>query len=442
MQTSHQIERMQVEDAHRRELASEAKRAEILQQTNEALAQLTAIGQDITTHLDAELIFAALNQQVRHLFELDVFTIYVLDASGENLHSVLRMQQGQVCAQHSVSIHHLSAYTACCARERRELIINLDPQEPVQANFIPDSLPTFSALFAPLILADRVLGVMTIQSARPHAYAYGAREQMIFRILCAYTAIALSNADAHSKLASAHRQVVDTQKQMVMQEKMAGLGTLTAGVAHEINNPTNFVHVAAQNQRVDLLEFQEYVMALLDVDDAPQVVQGFTQRFAKLAENVSTMLNGTERLKGIVKDLRSFTRLDEAEKKSVALADCLYSTLNLVRTSWLEKVDFVCEFASVAAIECWPALLNQVFMNLLVNGCQAIEEQRQKNAGAAAGRMCIRLYQQVETVVIEFEDNGIGIEENVLERILEPFFHHQTSRCRDRTRTVDCVGDY
>jgi signal transduction histidine kinase len=229
----------------------------------------------------------------------------------------------------------------------------------------------------------------------------------------------------------------ETQQQMLLQEKMAGLGTLTAGVAHQINNPTNFVHVSAQIQQIDIAEFEQFVAELIEADGAdgaPEVLAAFRQRFAKLSKNVSTMLSGTERIIGIVKDLRSFTRQGESARKFVRLSECLLSTVNLVRTIWLEKVEFITEFTDDPELECWPALLNQVFMNLLLNGCQAIEEkharaaledgQQDEEPSGQRGKLWLRLHLNParDALMIVFEDNGTGIDAAIQARIMEPFF--------------------
>lgn len=213
-----------------------------------------------------------------------------------------------------------------------------------------------------------------------------------------------------------------TQQQLLEQEKMAGLGTLTAGIAHEINNPINFTHVAAQNFRIDLAEFQKFVAELVEADEAPEILLAFAARFSKLSAHVATMLNGTERIKTIVKDLRTFSRLDQTEKNTVRLSDCLISTLNLVRTGWQEKVEFDTEFIDDPQIECWPALLNQVFMNLLVNGCQAIAERQLQNTSLVPGHVQVRMRCKDDAAVISFTDNGIGIPPEVQAHIMEPFY--------------------
>jgi signal transduction histidine kinase len=415
MQLHRQTEQARHEAEHLRQLArAHSERAEVLQQTSETLSHLSAVGQEITAQLDANRVFDILNQHIHHLLKVNILALYQLDASGTTLHRSFTVVNGQLPAPGSVAMSSPCDQAALCARERREIVIDNDTQASNPDFWIKDLPQPASALFAPLSVGTELLGVMTTQSYQSHAY--GEREQLVFRTLCAYTAIALANARAHDQLSQAHLSLQKTQQQLLLQEKMAGLGTLTAGVAHEINNPTHFVHVAAQNQQVKLAEFEQFIDSIVKEGADPEIVQVFADHFATLAANLKIMLNGTERIKGIVKDLRSFTRLDEAEKKAVRLSGCLNSTLNLVRTSWLEKVEFVTEFINDPEIECWPALLNQVFMNLLVNGCQAIEET------GGPGKLVLRLFQQGSELLVEIEDSGIGVPPEIQARIMEPFY--------------------
>lgn len=419
MQATHQTERARVLDAHRRELASEARRAELFQQTSTTLEQLGAIGQEITAHLDMAGVFDVLNRQVHLMFDVNIFYIFLPDFEKQHFYLAFGIKNGAAMTAINVPMSELQFDTALCAFERRQILRDHDPSQ-VDPRTVDGSQPSATRLFAPLCLADRLLGVMSVQTFR--RYAYRSREQLIFRSLCSYAAIALSNADAHGKLARAHQQLLESQQQLVSQGKMAGLGSLTAGVAHEINNPTNFVHVAAQNQMVEVQEFKDYVAQLIEEDNAQQVLQGFNTRFASLTANIHTMLNGTERIKGIVRDLRSFTRLDEAEKKSQPISACLYSTLNLVRSSWQDKVEFHIALHDDPILACWPSLLNQVFMNIAVNACQAIQEKRQQKKLPTRGCLMIDVHSVDAWAEISFRDDGIGMSQKTQQRIMEPFF--------------------
>ncbi|MYM70180.1 diguanylate cyclase [Pseudoduganella sp. FT55W] len=206
MQVQYQTERAQTEGEHHRQLAAaEAQRAEVLQQTSATLEHLSAIGQEITAHLDAAAVFRALDRHVHGLLDATHFSIFLLEPDGETLVCTFGIEAGTPLPPLRVPLSSASANSARCVRERREILIELD-EEGVTPHLIPGTLPTLSLLFAPLRVGDRVLGAMTVQSLQAHSY--GERERLIFRTLCAYGAIALDNA-------SAYRQVAATQEQLL-----------------------------------------------------------------------------------------------------------------------------------------------------------------------------------------------------------------------------------
>ncbi len=393
------------------------------------ILKLGEIGQELTSTLDTEQAFARVCRQVSARLDATVFSIGIYEEAAEQIVFVYEIENGNrqpPMRQPMAGRDHPAVW---CVREQREL---LAASQAALCKLLGSTYPNRkmeTVVYLPLMIKQQVIGCLSVQS--PKRNAYGKDQLEFVRVLASYTAIALSNsiahgdlAQAHGDLATTHRLLLETQQQMVLKEKMAGLGTLTAGVAHEINNPTNFVHVAAQNQRNDLAAFQKFLTGLIEEDEADGILPALNVHFSRLSGNVSTMLNGTERIKGIVKDLRSFTRLDEAEKKSVHLSECLLSTLNLVRTGWHDKVEFVTEFGYDPEIECWPALLNQVFMNLLINACQAIAEKQRQHPTPLLGKLTIWLRHEPEkdAIAIIFEDNGIGMNDAVAARILEPFF--------------------
>ncbi len=206
MQVQYQTERAQTEGEHHRQLAAaEAQRAEVLQQTSATLEHLSAIGQEITAHLDAAAVFRALDRHVHGLLDATHFSIFLLQPDGESLVCEFGIEAGTPLPRVRIEAADPSANTARCLRERREILVELD-EEGITPNLIPGTLPTQSLLFAPLRVGERVLGVMTVQSLL--ARSYGERERLIFRTLCAYGAIALDNA-------SAYRQVAATQEQLL-----------------------------------------------------------------------------------------------------------------------------------------------------------------------------------------------------------------------------------
>jgi diguanylate cyclase (GGDEF)-like protein len=198
MQVQHQTERAQTEGEHHRQLAAaEAERAEVLAQTSATLSHLSAIGQEITAQLDASAVFRALDRHVHGLLDSTHFSIFLLQPDGECLDCTFGVEMGLPLPPMRIALSDENFNTARCVRERREILIEIEDKSDTP-NLIPGTLPTLTLLFAPLTIGERVLGVMTVQSMLPRAY--GERERLIFRTLCAYGAIALDNAAAQAQL--------------------------------------------------------------------------------------------------------------------------------------------------------------------------------------------------------------------------------------------------
>ncbi|USX27588.1 diguanylate cyclase [Oxalobacteraceae bacterium OTU3CINTB1] len=213
MQVQYQTERAQTEAEHHRQLAAaEAQRAEVLQQTSATLAHLSAIGQEITAHLDAAAVFRALDRHVHGLLDATHFSIFLLESNGVWLSCAFGVEAGNPLPEVRYSLADPRANTSRCVRERREILIELGAAD-VTPNLIPGTLPTLTLLFAPLRVGERVLGAMTVQSL--HANAYGERERLIFRTLCAYGAIALDNASAYRQVAATLKTLSATQEQLL-----------------------------------------------------------------------------------------------------------------------------------------------------------------------------------------------------------------------------------
>jgi signal transduction histidine kinase len=234
----------------------------------------------------------------------------------------------------------------------------------------------------------------------------------------------------------AHEALKNAQTKLVQAAKMASLGTLTAGVAHEINNPTNFVHVGAQNLEADLGKVQQFIIDLAGDDADEEILDTFKQQFVPLFEHLATIQDGTQRIKTIVQDLRSFSRLDSGEKRRVKITDCVQSTVNLVRTKYVEVTEIITDFTDAPTIPCHPAQLNQVFMNLIVNACDAItDKQRQQHSAQnqlhpvpnqpytkQRGKITIGCRQIGNMVEISLQDNGSGMNEETKNKLFEPFY--------------------
>ncbi|MEW5873754.1 MAG: ATP-binding protein [Candidatus Zixiibacteriota bacterium] len=213
------------------------------------------------------------------------------------------------------------------------------------------------------------------------------------------------------ELEAKNTKLRETQLQLIQSEKMAALGTLVAGVAHEINTPIGSIHANADVMRRALEMLQEGLRA----GDGPGAMDTSKIRRAAEALADANRINctATERIIKIVRSLRTFARLDEAELNTVDLHEGLESTLTLVYHEYKGRVEIVRDYGALPPVSCYPNQINQVFMNILVNALHAIPQK---------GTITISTRQQGENVIISFTDTGIGIPRQNLPRIFDPGF--------------------
>lgn len=223
-------------------------------------------------------------------------------------------------------------------------------------------------------------------------------------------------------LENEHARLKKTQTQLVHAEKMAGLGTLVAGAAHELNNPNNFIAGGVQNLHASMQDFQAFIVNLLDVQEGGDSLAGvFEAKLNPMIESINVISNGSKRIDAIVKGLRTFSRLDEAAYKEVDIVENLRSAIVLVQANYRDQVEIVEDFQFAPRLLCWSAELNQAFANILINSCKAIVA-KQQSGGELPGRLTISTARVDDSLEIRFEDTGCGMPESVQDRMFEPFF--------------------
>lgn len=224
--------------------------------------------------------------------------------------------------------------------------------------------------------------------------------------------IAQAKENLERKVEERTRELKEKHAQLVQSEKMATLGNLVAGVAHEINTP-----LGALRSNTDLfVRSLNKLRALLDDADLPPKTREI-ENLRKLLEATEKLnevnREASERIVTIVNSLRKFARLDQAEMDRVDIHEGLESTLTLVHHETRGRIEVVREYGDIPPVECYPNQLNQVFMNILVNAVQAIDDE---------GTIRIRTYTEDDNAVIEISDTGRGIPEDVLHRVFDPGF--------------------
>ncbi|MBI3140507.1 MAG: histidine kinase [Rhodocyclales bacterium] len=297
-----------------------------------------------------------------------------------------------------------------------------------------------SALCWPLTMDKQVIGALCVRRL-PEQPSLTAADIERGATLIAFLSVIIDNARLHeeqhrrieelsranAEVQAVNRRLEDAQNQLLQSEKMASIGQLAAGVAHEINNPIGYVHS-------NLGSLETYVEDLFRILDAYAEAQRQNPApaacFAEVAalrerldidflkQDVHALLaetrEGIDRVKKIVQDLKDFSRAGaEDEWHWADLHKGLDSTLNIVNNEIKYKAKVVKEYGTLPEIDCLPSQLNQVFMNLLVNAAHAIEGQ---------GVITVRTGTEGGKVWIEIADSGCGIPEENLPRIFEPFF--------------------
>jgi two-component system NtrC family sensor kinase len=225
------------------------------------------------------------------------------------------------------------------------------------------------------------------------------------------------------KLALAYEELQTTQMQMLQREKMASIGQLAAGVAHEINNPIGFIssnlttlgkYVERMSAFVNLLS----ELCPTDGDDRARLEKTRQElKIDRILADISPLINesldGAGRVRTIVQDLKSFSRTDEGEFKMATIEECLDSAVNIVWNELKYKVTLDKNYGTLPTVRCYPQQLNQVFMNLLVNAADAIDK---------AGKITINTRYESDNIFVTISDTGCGIPSERLGRIFEPFF--------------------
>jgi len=215
-----------------------------------------------------------------------------------------------------------------------------------------------------------------------------------------------------------------TQSQLVQSEKMASIGQLVAGIAHEINNPVTFISAGVDALNTNLEEVRQVLdiyhrvtpnnakEKLKEIEELKEQID-YKQTIREIDKLVNSVKTGTERTTEIVKGLRTFSRLDEDVLKIADIHEGLDSTLILLRNKYKEHIEIEKQYGDIPEIECYPGQLNQVFMNILSNAIDAINDK---------GTIAINTSKSIGSVSVSIKDTGKGIPEEIQSKIFEPFF--------------------
>jgi len=377
------------------------------------------------------------NERIRSSLDLDRIVRVTLDevVSLLALHGAAFAWYDETTA--TLDVGWVAGRSIDCGRFDRvsDLATQLEQAEPLVLKGIGDS-PSVLKLRGYRAVpvrpqADRWGFLIGIAPSRRH---WTPEDRVFLESVASSLAVAMTQAHLYRQtqtqvelLDRTLEELKKTQTKLVQTEKMSGLGQLVAGIAHELNNPVNFI-------LGNLPYAREYVEELLElvrlyetaVSPIPPDVREFQEQIelgfieTDLARLLTSMQGGAERIRQVVLSLRSFSRLDEAQKKFVSLHEGIDSTLLLLQHR-LEDVKVVKNYAYSPSVECYPGQMNQVFMNLLTNAIDALQEIERPNKQIWIETAVVPNPQR-QSVYVKIADNGPGIPSEIRERVFDPFF--------------------
>lgn len=436
------IKRLQAESALR---LSEARYRQLAQR-EELLNQLAS---QIRNSLEVDTILETAVQEVRKLLQIDrCLFVWQRQPSGELVWEAVKEAKGSELSSflgvRSVPVTPVVEQFLHLGMIRAGDLAT----EPGVQEFL--ALWGYTALLAlPIVTASGEMG-MLICGHHSGPRPWSDSEVELLQAVAGSVAIALFQAELYTsaqdaaalaqekaqQLEQTLSQLQQTQAQLIQSEKMSSLGQLVAGVAHEINNPVNFIYG-------NLTYLSDYTQELLTIvklyqQSCPNPNSELQKQLEELdidfiredlPKIVSSMSLGTERIRDIVLSLRNFSRLDEAEMKAVDIHEGIDNTLLILENRVKAKSDrpavqIVKAYGELPLVECYAGQLNQVFMNVLANALDALEEA--KDLKPSASRIpWVRIQTEVagaDRVCIRIKDNGPGMSEEVAKRLFDPFF--------------------
>ncbi|HEY9858479.1 MAG TPA: GAF domain-containing protein [Candidatus Obscuribacterales bacterium] len=422
------------------QLAIAINQARLYSETRRQVEQeslLRLVTNQIRGTLDSQTILQTVVREVRHLLDTDRVVIYRFlnaDWQGEVVVEEVVTPWMSVLGQMSQDNCFSAKYAQQYQGGRVRAIHNIFQAglDPCHVNFL-ERLQVKANLIVPIIIRSNLWGLLIAQECgAPRVWQ--AWETELLQQLADQVAIAIQQAELYAQVQTAATQsqaqaatlkatleeLQTTQMQLLQSEKLSSLGQMVAGVAHEINNAITFIHAnlpyaqryaTALNRGIALYEDccpnpPEAIAELI----AEQELDYVREDFPKL---ISSMEEGTKRIREIVLTLRNFSRLDEAERKAVDLHEGIESTLVILQHRFKAGVKIDKLYGELPLVECHAGQINQVFLNLLSNALDAAGEK---------ANIRIRTWYAANQVTISIRDDGPGIPLEVQDHIFDPFF--------------------
>lgn len=393
-----------------------------LQQSYSNIELLSEIGRKITSSLSVETVISTVYDNVNTLMDASIFGIGIYNEELKKIDFPATYENGEALPFYSNSIYDQNRFAALCFISGKEIVMG--DLETEYKNYL-QNVPTpkqgsqpISLIYLPLKVKDRMFGVITVQSFQKNAYS--DYHLYMLRNIAVYTAIGLENAESFKKLNQTVDSLKTTQKQLIQSEKMASLGELTAGIAHEIQNPLNFVN-----------NFSEVNIELID-EMKENIRDGKTNEALAMADDVKQnnekITYHGKRADSIVKGMLQHSRNSSGQKQltdiNILTDECLrlsYHGLRAKDKSFNVKTEE--EFdKNLSQVSIASQDIGRVLLNLFTNAFYSVTQKQKQSNGNYEPVVYVKTRNTPGGVTISVKDNGLGVPQKVMDKIFQPFF--------------------
>ncbi|HPI36683.1 MAG TPA: cache domain-containing protein [Ignavibacteriaceae bacterium] len=390
---------------------------------------LSDIGQKITSTLNLELIFYTVYESVNSLLDASVFLIMIYNKEKNSLDCKLSIEKGEKLPEFSFGMEEENRFAVWSVVNKKPIYMNdvdVEYSRYISHRIKPKAGDyAASMLYYPLVVEGRVIGTVSVQSFKKNAYT--PLHVDILSNLASYTAIALDNAYAYEAINKANKELKEAQSQLIQAEKMASLGQLTAGIAHEIKNPLNFVNNFA-DLCVDLTHELKDELEVYKDKIGDKEFGYITEILGDIEQNSRKINEHGKRADSIVKGMLLHSRGKAGELQKSDINSLLNEYINLAYhgfraqdTSFNIKIET--EFdKDLEPINIVPQNLSRAFLNIINNACYSVHEKKREKGNAFNPVLHVSTRNADGRVEVKIKDNGKGIPEEIVNKIFNPFF--------------------
>lgn len=393
------------------------------------VSTLNEIGKKITSTLNIDEFHELVYQQVNSLMDAASLLIMVYNETEQKLECKLSIEKGVRLPNFSISMEEKDRFAVWCVEHAQPIFMNDVANE--WHNYVSHRAKpkvgeaVASLIYIPLMMENRVLGVLSAQSFKKNAY-----KEYQFNMLSSlanFVAIALENALAYARINRANADLKAAQAQLVVSEKMASLGQLTAGIAHEIKNPLNFVNNFAE-LTVELSDELNAEAAKWSPHLPEEERRYLGEIISDIRSNAQRINDHGKRADSIVKGMLLHSRGKSGDRQLTDINALLAEYINLgyhgmraVDSGFNIEIDAEYDSA-IGEIMVVPQDIGRVFLNIVNNGCQSTTQKKQQQQEDYSPKLTVRTRLIGDQVEIRIHDNGLGIPQEILDKVFEPFF--------------------